>query len=227
MSRIGKYLAATGPAWWPSDTALVVKKAPELEEVEKALKAFDEYRKVPGNNDHIVLSRLLWDIHDANEKFAKTNKAASDAIDAQVANAIVNEVSPENRVVLLQQHTNLRIKRQEAAKKLDNKKKTLTADTSTVVAVAKEDVSKTQLNAMNKRAGLTEAVDAKDNNPRQAQAFVKGLEKILERTNPKDTGTRNAGVAELLQAIKVWIKSEVGEGGTRTTSKLSWIEVFL
>jgi hypothetical protein len=36
-------------------------------------------------------------------------------------------------------------------------------------------VSKTQLDAMNKRAGLTEAVDAKDNNPRQAEALLKGL----------------------------------------------------
>lgn len=63
-------------------------------------------------------------------------------------------------------------------------------------------MSKAQLEAMNKRAGLTEAVDAKDNNPRQAQAFIKGLEKILARANPKDPPARNDGARVLLQAMK-------------------------
>lgn len=146
--------------------------------------------------------RLLGNIHDANETFAKTNKKASDDIDAQVANAIVNEVDQEHRIALLQYHTSLRIKRQEAAKKLEERSVAQKTKVATDVAVAKVDVSKTQLDAMNKRAGLSEAVDAKDNNPRQAQAFVKGLEKILAKALPNDLPARNDGARALLQAIK-------------------------
>ena len=117
--------------------------------------------------------RLLSNIHDANERFAKTNKAASDAVDAQITNAITGEISPENRVLLLQYHTNLRLKRQTAERDLEARKKAEAARTSREVSTTKVDVAKTQLTSMNKRAGLSESVDAKDNNPRQAQAFVK------------------------------------------------------
>ena len=102
MGQAHRNYAASGPASWPKEAAPVIKKAPEQEEVEKAIKAFDDYRKIPWNNDHIVLMRLLSNIHDANERFAKTNKAASDAVDAQITNAITGEISPENRVLLLQ-----------------------------------------------------------------------------------------------------------------------------
>lgn len=146
--------------------------------------------------------RLLGNIHDANETFAKTNKQASDKIDAEIANAITNEVDGEHRVALLQYHTNLRLKRQTAERALEEKAKLATATAKDKVTTTKVDVSKAQLDAMNNRAGLTEAVDAKDNNPRQAQAFVKGLEKILARANPSDLPARNDGARVLLQAIK-------------------------
>ncbi len=90
-----------------------------------------------------------------------------------MANAITTEVDPEHRVALLQQHTNLRLKRQTAERNLEERKKAESQRTARGVAGTKEDIGKTQLTAMNKRAGLSESVDARDNNPRQAQAFVK------------------------------------------------------
>jgi hypothetical protein len=160
----------------PLEWSSAPKKSPEQEVVEKTIKDFDEYRK-NGGKDHLVLMRLLRSIHDANEKFAKKNYEASEKIDADITNAIKNstDMNQADMVQLHNYHIGLRRERLEAAKTLDAKTLAQASKTKNDVVVAKTDVSKTQLEAMNKRAGLTEAVDAKDNNPRQAEALLKGL----------------------------------------------------
>lgn len=136
--------------------------------------------------------RLLRAIHEANDKFAKKNVKASEEIDARLANAIMTETDKDTQIMLLQNHTALRAERIAAGRVLEEGRKAEEVKTAKAVATekvgvtqtkvnqAKVDPSTAQLNAMNKRAGLTEAVDAQDNNPRQAEALVAGL-KILEK----------------------------------------------